>query len=271
MSLKNRFRIKEVLITVAVAAGLLAAATLPVELGLNEVETREDLLTALNSGSVPIYGASAALKKVKPEVRATLVQGVLAWAKAYCETPEFAAAYQARRNGMMPAAPEVNGTVEEEVERQKAEMLQQIEEMKTMKATLPADQQPAMDDVIRGMLASVEQMYGDPEMRQMQMQGIEMQRAEEQRQYAEALEEWKQNYPQDPRRMIARRLREFLAVSAEVNFDAQLKQEGRLMRFVDAQYEQKPAEWKLCYRTGRETVAAAREFATAWLGALPQN
>lgn len=271
MLLEIRIRFKEALITVAIAASLLWAATLPVELGLNEDQTREDLLTALNSGSVPIYGVSAILKKVNPEVRATLIQGVLGWARAYCETPAFAAAYQARRNEIMPAAPEVNGTVEEEVERQKAEMLQQIEEMKTMKAGLPADQQPAMDEAIQGMLASVEQMYGDPEMRQMQMQSIEMQRAEEQRQYEEALEDWQQNYPQDPRLMIVRRLREFLAVSADVNYDAKLEPAGTRMRFADDQYEQKPAEWKLCYRTGRETVAVARAFATSWLAALPQN
>lgn len=264
-------RSKAVVMIVAIAAGLLWAATLPVELGLNEFQTRQDLVTALVSGSVPFYNVSKTMKALAPEARAAMVRGVLAWAKDFSETPEFAAAYQTMRSNSMPAAPEPRGTVEEEIERQKAEMLQQIEEMKTMKAALPADQQPAMDETIQSMLASVEQMYGDPEMRQFQVQSIEFQRAEEQRQYEAALENWRQTFPEDPRVIIARRLQAFMQVSAEVNFDAPLKQDGRLMRFADAQYEQKSPEWKLCYRAGRETVAAAREFATAWLAALPQN
>ena len=37
------------------------------------------------------------------------------------------------------------------------------------------------------------------------------------------------------------------------------------MKFANPAYEQKPTEWKLCFRAGREPVEAAKALATAWL------
>jgi hypothetical protein len=36
-------------------------------------------------------------------------------------------------------------------------------------------------------------------------------------------------------------------------------------------YENKPVEWKLCYRAGKETVEAARAVASQWLGGLKRS
>jgi hypothetical protein len=68
--------------------------------------------------------------------------------------------------------------------------------------------------------------------------------------------------------LVARRLQEFLAVSKDVDFDAKLVPSGRLMRFADPRYEEKPPVWKLCSRAGREVSAAARGAVQAWLKAL---
>lgn len=53
-----------------------------------------------------------------------------------------------------------------------------------------------------------------------------------------------------------------------VDFDAKLVPAGRLVRFADPRYEEKPPTWKLCFRSGREAVAAAREAAQGWLKAV---
>jgi hypothetical protein len=57
-------------------------------------------------------------------------------------------------------------------------------------------------------------------------------------------------------------------MSKDVDFDAKLVPADSKMRFADPRYEEKPPEWKLYYRAGREAVAAAREVAQAWLKAL---
>jgi hypothetical protein len=68
-------------------------------------------------------------------------------------------------------------------------------------------------------------------------------------------------YPSDAKELIKQRLNEFLDVSATVDFDAQLN--GRM--FANPTYEAKSQQWKMCYRAGKQVVAAAREEAQAWL------
>lgn len=257
---------KVILLAVAGAAGLLwAAASLPGELGLKEEQARQSFVSALVSGQVPVHEVRKPMQVAPPALRATLTRGVLEWAKAYSESAEFAAAYAEVRSQAMPEAPAPRGTVEEEIARERAKMEQQIEEARQMLASLPAEQRPAMEEGIQNMIASMKQMYDDPEMRPLQVQMIEANRAEEQQRYQEAMEKWKEAYPEDPRSLITRRLQEFLEVSAEVDFNAKLVEDEGKMRFVEEEYEQKPGEWKLCYRAGKEAVAAAREFASAWL------
>jgi hypothetical protein len=40
------------------------------------------------------------------------------------------------------------------------------------------------------------------------------------------------------------------------------------MVFADASLEGKDETWKRCFRSGRETITAARQFAQQWLASL---
>lgn len=71
-------------------------------------------------------------------------------------------------------------------------------------------------------------------------------------------------YPSDPNKLIKKRLEEFLAVSETVDFDA--KMQGSM--FANPEYESKDDKWKMCYRAGKEVIAAAREEAQAWIKEL---
>jgi hypothetical protein len=68
-------------------------------------------------------------------------------------------------------------------------------------------------------------------------------------------------YPSDPNELIKKRLTDFLAISATVDFDAEVSSG----RFVNSEYEKKTPEWKMCYRAGKEVVEAARVEAQKWL------
>jgi hypothetical protein len=72
-------------------------------------------------------------------------------------------------------------------------------------------------------------------------------------------------YPQDPAEMIRKRLTDFLAVSASVDFDAELTS---ARTFVKPEYEKKSSEWKMCYRAGRSVVEATRVESQKWLDEL---
>jgi hypothetical protein len=93
-------------------------------------------------------------------------------------------------------------------------------------------------------------------------------RAEKEKRFQEDMRHWQEQYPADHNVLVAKRLRDFLAVSADVNFDAKLKVENTVKVFADPQYEEKPTDWKMCYRAGREATQAARAAATQWLKEL---
>jgi hypothetical protein len=255
----------------AVGVGLLWAADLPPELNVDDAQAKQQVLSGLNSGSVFVGPARNTFRAAIPAQRAKLVESVLAWVKAYTETPEFATAYAAAREQSKPAAPAAKGSVDDELKQQRAEQQKQIEEMKKTAASMPAEQRKAMEEAIKSVIATTEQMQNDPQMQQIQRQGIEAGRTADQQQYEAALRNWEKDYPAAPGILIARRLREFLDVSGDVNFEAKLAPNDGKRRFADQQYEQKSSDWKLCYRAGKEAVTAARTVATAWLSELERK
>jgi len=61
-------------------------------------------------------------------------------------------------------------------------------------------------------------------------------------------------------------------VSADVNFQAAtFKSSDGSVKFSQTVYEEKPSNWKLCFRAGKETVAAARTAAKEWLDELKRG
>lgn len=74
-------------------------------------------------------------------------------------------------------------------------------------------------------------------------------------------------FPSDPAILVKTRLTEFIALSKEVDFDAQVVNG----QFVNQEYKNKNAQWKMCFRAGKEVVEAAREEAEAWLKELNEN
>src|SRR5258708_2398958 len=93
-------------------------------------------------------------------------------------------------------------------------------------------------------------------------------RADRTRQYEQELATWKRDFPESAAPVIAKRLREFLAASADVDFAAKLTFRTGKMVFENQAYEQKPGQWKMCYRAGKEATTAARTAAQAWLKEL---
>ena len=79
---------------------------------------------------------------------------------------------------------------------------------------------------------------------------------------------WEQELPASPNGLIARRLREFLNETADLDFAARLVRQGDKMKFADPKYEQKSSQWKLCFRAGKDATGAARALAEQWLKEL---
>ena len=234
------------------------------QLGISESEAGQKLLDVVAKNSMP-YGTPVSMfKTLSGPARGSLVQELGAWAKTYAISSAFRTAYAAYRTSVAPEAPKFEGTVDDEFNRKKASDAAQMAESKKGLEQLPADLRKQAEDAMK----QAADMMNTPEMQKMIRDGIAASRRQAQEQYQEALATWQSTYPENPNPLIAKQLRRFLEASADVDFNAELVSKGPKMVFANPQYEKKSRDWKLCFRAGREAVAAGRTIATAWLKEL---
>ena len=252
----------------ALVAGLVAQGTLA-DLGVQEATAKQEAVRTLADGYVPWHLAAKPFKAADATARAAMVKTALAWAKAYTETPAFRADYDKRRAQDTPAPFKAKGTADDQLTAQRAQQKKQIEEMRANIAKMPPEMRQQMEETVKQVEAQFAAQEKDPQMAALMKQGLEMQAAEEKKAYEGRVAAHEKRFPADPKVLIARRLQEFLDTSKDVDFAAKLVPGGGgKMVFANAAYEEKPPEWKLCYRAGRAPVEAARAFAGEWLKAL---
>lgn len=249
------------LVTMAHAADVLSM------LGITPQAATQAVNSVLNSGVYNPGLPAGAFKLMPAAARAEAVAAGVAWLKTYAVSAEFTQQYAQIRENQKPPAPEFTGTPEEEIKKADEEQKQAAEESMQALSALPADQRVQIEAAMKAAQAAAAQM-NTPERRTMRLDAIKAERASRTRQYEQELATWRRNYPESAGPVIAKRLREFLAVSADVDFAARLTPKNGKMVFEDPAYEQKPGQWKMCFRAGKEASAAARAAAEAWLKEL---
>ena len=157
------------------------------------------------------------------------------------------------------------------MKKMKADMEKSIAEMRKSMSAMDSETKKAMEESIKGMRAQMERMEKDSGQRDLMRQMAEMSIADDIKRYEGELKEWEQKYPVDLRTLIKKRINEFLATSADIDFSAKLTPRDDKLIFVKGEYEQKSSEWKICFRAGKEGTAAARVFAKAWLAELEKK
>ncbi len=83
--------------------------------------------------------------------------------------------------------------------------------------------------------------------------------------YKEDLKRWEAEYPASINALLHQKLKLFLALTSDIDFNAKLQRAGSKMIFSDPKLEAKDEFWKACYRIGKPTVDAARSCAQQWL------
>ncbi len=264
----------------AICTVALAAEDVLATLGLRPNEAQASLFQVLGTGRMYDNAAKATFVKATTEARVALVQGALAWAKQYTESPEFAKRYATTRT---QGEPRLSGrrtwTAEEELNKKQAFFEQRIanekkrlDEPPSPRQT-PEQQQAARkwsEDLIKRTETELAR-YKDPVARAEMRKPYEA----EEKEVKEAHARWEENYPADYRVVVAKRLRDFLALSETVDFGAKLVPCKNSWQhhscFADPTYEKKSEEWKRLYRAGKPAVDAARTFATNWLSEIEKK
>ena len=239
--------------------GLVVAQGGEIGFGVKEAVVKARLVDAVVGGSLQFYPNGKAYHAAGVEARVAFVKAVLSVMKAYSETPAFRAEYAKRREGAKPDAAQAKVSADDQANAALAEQRKQLAETKAELAKMSPDMQKQMEPIVKQLEESISMQANDPDTKAMNKQIYEEQAKAEQARYQENLADWKKNFPEAPNQLIARRLKEFLQLTAGINFDAKLTPlGGGRMKFADQQFEEKDNEWKVCFRAGREPVAAAR-------------
>ena len=257
---------KSLAVVVMMAALSIDASDVLQQLKVNAKSASEEVVNAIAYGHVNVYRVRNVFKPATPALRAALVEQTMVWTKAYVNSAAFAKDYAAFRESVKPQLEE-RPSIDEQLAAQKAERAASLEEAKKNIATMPAEYKKMAEDGYKAMVESYKQL-DTPEFRKMERDGLVMQRQGEEQRHREAVAKWEASYPADSRVLVKKRLTEFLAATADVDFAAKTEPKYGKDRFVNAAYEKKPSEWKLAYRAGKEPTEKARAFAKAWLAEL---
>lgn len=237
-------------------------------LGLDESRAGAQSIDAVISGSGysligPIIVPFKALPKGE---RGDVVRALALCLQAYYQSDAFKVDYakiRAERKPPQPAAYEQ--TPQQELDAALAHDRKEIEEART--SVLPM-LPPENRAEVEASYKQTEKMLADPQMQQYRLMGIEADRAQRQADYEKSVQDWQTMYPEDPQPIIVTRLKAFLALTDNIDFDAKLVDAGGMKKFGNPEYESKPWDWKWAYRAGKDSVSAAREVATTWLDEL---
>jgi len=251
------------------ASGGVVAQSALAELGLTETGARNFVLQEIKSPAsgrrspIAIAGTRAFLKRPR-SARGQAATGLFAWAKAYASSPAFKAAYEGYRKGRVPGMRQYALTVEETVKRDIEQELAGFEQMKQGIGSLP----PADQQKILAQVKEAQATLTNPDAIAARRAALEAERAGEAANQASLVQRVEQETPADPRTLFARRLREFLDATSDVNFSARtINLTGGTdgIEFVDKADRARHWMWHEAAIVGREATAAARAAAEAWL------
>ena len=239
------------------------------QLGLTQFEANKNINYSFLYGHFSYLGAKNA-KNVAIGNRVAIINDLAAYAKKYSNSEEFKREYQNYRNNNKPAepvAPQITPDMiraEEKVRLEKA--------IKTAEAGANSPNEKIRNSVplrlenLKKELSELE----DPNNKKIKMRMDNATRSHEYatKTYNQALQKFEEKYPENPQLLIKRRLQEILNITADVDFNAELKDQNGLKLFVNPQYESKPLEWKHAFRAGKPATDAVRAIAQQWLQQL---
>jgi hypothetical protein len=254
---------------VLVAGAALVAQTPLAQLGLTEATARAFVLDEIRSpanhrAAVIVTAGTRAFLKLPSSARGAAATGLFAWAKAYVNSPAFKTSYESYRQGRIAPSRQYPLTVEQQVKKDIDEQLAGVEQLRQAAERMaPAQRAALLEQVEKGRANLTDPVF----IKKMEAI-VAAERAQESGSTADANANVDETTPADPNRLFARRLREFLAATADVNFSARtINLTGGLdgIEFVDKADRAKPWMWQEAALVGPEATAAARAAAEAWL------
>ncbi|HEY0680164.1 MAG TPA: hypothetical protein VGD17_17890 [Chitinophagaceae bacterium] len=239
------------------------------QLGITQPDANRNILNSFNQGHFMYYGAKYA-KTIASGNRVKIVNELGAYAKKYAASEEFKREYAANRARRKPAEPGLIEISPEEIRAEEKARIEQAIKLTEANANHPNPKVrngvPYRLEALKKELSTID----DPNNRTVKMKIDNANRSNEQakKMHTAAMQKFETEYPENPQPIIKKRLQQILDITADVDYEAELKEAYGKKVFVNPVYEKKPMEWKLAYRSGKAATDAVRAFAEKWMKEL---
>ncbi|MGE0864544.1 MAG: hypothetical protein AB7P34_11645 [Vicinamibacterales bacterium] len=253
----------------AISAATLSGQAVTAQLGITEGRAKEAVFDSFMAGAISIAGKAEVFTAASPQARVAMVNAATALARAFVDSDEFKRRYADHREANGPDPLPDEQTADQVLAKQRADFEKQVEALRKqfVDDAITPEQRATLEEGFVTMRAQFTEM--ETGQRRVEIDSaLKAQRAQQVSAHAAATKEFESVYPADPRRLVAMRLRAFLAATGDIDFTARLVEQGKVRKFADPALEAKPGEWKMCFRAGKPATDAAREFARKWLAEL---
>lgn len=200
------------------------------------------------------------LKTVAAGKRAALVQELGAYMKEYFKSKEVAAAYKEYRESLLPG--KQDGI---DVKARIEEIKRDIRNTEEDKKAAPADMKKMYEETIALLRKQLEVLQNPNHPDYAMYTGTVVLTPEQQEEINRQTKEFSKEYPEDVQQYLKLKLKTFLELTEDIDFNAKLVQRNGKWKFENPEYEAKDYNWKKCFRAGKETIEAARVFAQQWI------
>jgi hypothetical protein len=234
------------------------------QLGISKAAADEKITGAFLGGGFDPYGLKNA-KNIALGNRKAIILDVLAYAKVQASGPAFIKQYTEMKNRAKPT--------ESTTETPEAFKAANIARAKKFVADTEASLKKAdagMKPVFEKLLTTAQKNLQEAEDPNNKMytryaanyEGYVKMIKEN---YSRQMAEWEKRYPTNQLLYVKMRLQEFMDVTKDIDFGAELFTKNGKKYFVNPAYESKGYYWKMAFRAGKEAVEPAREFVQKWI------
>lgn len=205
-------------------------------------------------------------KTIPVNKRKEIVNQLFVFIKSYVNSAEFKSKYKTEHENMKPTEPvmeKVQSLDDQAVQMQKA-MEDQLNS-----PYLTEEQKVELKKNIETMkqtTSSPEFKQQNSQINEISVKAVKEEFVRKQTEYKTDSLEWEKM--KDINLMLKIRLKAFLDLTSNIDFDAKLVKVNTKMNFENPEYQNKSGYWKMCFRCGKETITAARLCATKWLKEL---
>ncbi len=240
------------------------------QLGMDKSAGIKSIKESFYYSYLQYYGAKN-FKKIATNNRQAVARDLLSYTKQYINSAEFKKAYDSYRTESKPREPELKiPRTKEQVQKEEiARTEKMIKETEESIKKMPADMQKAMKPVLDQGQKQLKE-YQNPNYKLWAILVESDVRENEQKaaQYKADITRWEKDFPADSKEIVKLRLKKFMDLTSNVDYNAELKEKYNKKVFVNPEYEHKSSEWKMAFRSGKEVTETARDFVQQWLTEL---